>query len=104
MADSDEIEFMKSLLADFIHESEEIITKIQNDIIDYENGLDSEAKKRNILLDLHSLKGSAQALNLSQISNLIHNLEQDVLDGDIKHTEKWLAQLDEISDLIQKFR
>ena len=75
MTDNDEIEFMKSLLKDFIHESEETIRNIQNNIIDYENGRDSGANKRHMLKDLHSLKGSAQALDLTQISDLIHTLE-----------------------------
>ena len=96
----DEKEFMLNLLADFRLESEELILRIDQGFSELNNQA-SEGKVRAILQDLHSLKGSAQAVDQEEIAEKVHKLEDKFEEFGDDDISRCLEELDSISDMIE---
>ena len=65
---------------DFVEESEENITELNNLLLDLERSPDDEAVLDRIFRTAHTLKGNSGAMGLERASDLAHALE-DLLDG-----------------------
>jgi len=63
----------------FIEEANEIIEKMDVDIINYEESPSDKALLNEIFRGVHTLKGSANAFNFSRLGEFVHHFE-DVLD------------------------
>lgn len=63
----------------FIEEANEIIEKMDVDIINFEESPADEALLNEIFRGVHTLKGSANAFNFSRLGEFVHHFE-DVLD------------------------
>ena len=63
----------------FIEEANEIIEKMDVDIINFEESPSDEALLNEIFRGVHTLKGSANAFNFSRLGEFVHHFE-DVLD------------------------
>jgi chemotaxis protein histidine kinase CheA len=69
---------MEQLLPGFVDESKEIVDHVTEDLIELEKARD-EARFDNLARGLHTLKGSAATLGLSELSELAHRMEDAVL-------------------------
>ena len=94
-----EDDFLKSLIVDFKEEAKDFIKKVEENIIDYETEQNADLK-RKILMDLHSIKGSAQAADLESIAEKVHQMETIVQQESLP-IDKWLSVLDSISENIK---
>lgn len=63
----------------FIEEANEIIEKMDVDILNYEESPSDKALLNEIFRGVHTLKGSANAFNFSRLGEFVHHFE-DVLD------------------------
>lgn len=63
----------------FIEEANEIIEKMDVDILNYEESPHDKALLNEIFRGVHTLKGSANAFNFSRLGEFVHHFE-DVLD------------------------
>lgn len=63
----------------FIEEANEIIEKMDIDIVNYEESPSDKALLNEIFRGVHTLKGSANAFNFSRLGEFVHHFE-DVLD------------------------
>lgn len=63
----------------FIEEANEIIEKMDVDILNYEESPHNKALLNEIFRGVHTLKGSANAFNFSHLGEFVHHFE-DVLD------------------------
>ncbi|AFL69383.1 chemotaxis protein CheA [Sulfurospirillum barnesii] len=63
----------------FIEEANEIIEKMDVDIINYEESPNNKELLNEIFRGVHTLKGSANAFNFSRLGEFVHHFE-DVLD------------------------
>ncbi|WP_333805541.1 chemotaxis protein CheA [Sulfurospirillum sp.] len=63
----------------FIEEANEIIEKMDVDILNYEESPSNKALLNEIFRGVHTLKGSANAFNFSHLGEFVHHFE-DVLD------------------------
>ncbi|WP_223809715.1 Hpt domain-containing protein [Sulfurospirillum multivorans] len=63
----------------FIEEANEIIEKMDVDIINYEESPNDKALLNEIFRGVHTLKGSANAFNFARLGEFVHHFE-DVLD------------------------
>lgn len=63
----------------FIEEANEIIEKMDVDILSYEESPNDKALLNEIFRGVHTLKGSANAFNFSRLGEFVHHFE-DVLD------------------------
>ncbi|MFK7826570.1 MAG: Hpt domain-containing protein [Oligoflexales bacterium] len=97
-----EDDFLKSLIVDFVQESNDYIKKVEENIIDYENNHSDEIK-RKILMDLHSIKGSAQAADLETIADEVHQME-NIVGQENSPIDNWLNILDNISKHIKNIK
>ena len=70
---------MDDYLQDFIRESEENITELNNSLLDLEDDPDDEAAMDSIFRTAHTLKGNFGAMGFDSASNLAHAME-DLLD------------------------
>lgn len=76
----EDLEFYISLRNDYFLEARERIKIAEKILLDYENNLEN-----NLLLDdykriLHSLKGSAKAVEENSYATLVHEVEESFLD------------------------
>jgi len=71
---------MTDYLTDFVQESEERITELNNALLVLERDPDDEAAMENIFRIAHTLKGNCGAMGLESASDLAHAIE-DVLDA-----------------------
>lgn len=63
----------------FIEEANDIIEKMDIDILNYEESPSNKALLNEIFRGVHTLKGSANAFNFSRPGAVVHHVE-DVLD------------------------
>ncbi|ACZ13004.1 chemotaxis protein CheA [Sulfurospirillum deleyianum] len=63
----------------FIEEANEIIEKMDIDIVNYESAASDKALLNEIFRGVHTLKGSANAFNFSRLGEFVHHFE-DILD------------------------
>ena len=63
----------------FIEEANEIIEKMDVDILNYEESPSDKALLNEIFRGVHTLKGSANAFNFSRLGEFVHHFE-DVLE------------------------
>ncbi|WP_152422765.1 Hpt domain-containing protein [Natrialba taiwanensis] len=71
---------MTDYWSDFVRESEDRITELNNALLTLERNPDDEAAMDNIFRIAHTLKGNCGAAGLESASNLAHAIE-DVLDA-----------------------
>ncbi|WP_222919428.1 chemotaxis protein CheA [Natrinema sp. SYSU A 869] len=71
---------MSDYLTDFVQESEERITELNNALLTFEREPDDEEAMENIFRIAHTLKGNCGALGLETASDLAHAIE-DLLDA-----------------------
>ncbi|RZV08085.1 two-component system chemotaxis sensor kinase CheA [Natrinema hispanicum] len=71
---------MTEYLTEFVQESEERITELNNALLTLERDPDDEAAMENIFRIAHTLKGNCGAMGLESASDLAHAIE-DVLDA-----------------------
>ncbi|WP_049890576.1 chemotaxis protein CheA [Natrinema versiforme] len=71
---------MSDYLTDFVQESEERITELNNALLTLEREPDDEAAMENIFRIAHTLKGNCGAMGLESASDLAHAIE-DLLDA-----------------------
>ncbi|AWB27169.1 chemotaxis protein CheA [Halococcoides cellulosivorans] len=67
-------------LEEFVRESEEAITALNNSLLDLESDPDDEAAMEQIFRTAHTLKGNFGAMGFEEASELAHAIE-DLLDG-----------------------
>lgn len=70
---------MDDYLNDFIRESEENITELNNSLLELEDNPDDEAAMDSIFRTAHTLKGNSGAMGFTRVSDLAHAIE-DLLD------------------------
>ena len=97
---------MEQLLPGFVDESKEIIERVTEHLLELEKARD-EARFDDLARGLHTLKGSAATLGLSEVSELAHRMEDAVLplrgkatalpsaltDAVLKSLETWMQHL-----------
>ncbi|SDD37083.1 chemotaxis protein CheA [Natrinema hispanicum] len=71
---------MTEYLTEFVQESEERITELNNALLTLERDPDDEAAMENIFRIAHTLKGNCGAMGLEPASDLAHAIE-DILDA-----------------------
>ncbi|WP_254529534.1 Hpt domain-containing protein [Natrinema gelatinilyticum] len=71
---------MTDYLTDFVQESEERITELNNDLLTLERDPNDEEAMENIFRTAHTLKGNCGAMGLESASDLAHAIE-DLLDA-----------------------
>jgi len=71
---------MTEYLTEFVQESEERITELNNALLTLERDPDDEAAMENIFRIAHTLKGNCGAMGLESASDLAHAIE-DILDA-----------------------
>ncbi|WP_408959148.1 ATP-binding protein [Natrinema sp. 74] len=94
---------MTDYLTDFVQESEERITELNNALLTLERDPDDEAAMENIFRIAHTLKGNCGAMGLESASDLAHAIE-DLLDavraGDLVVTSELMdAVFDAVDEL-----
>ena len=87
---------MDEYLQDFIRESEENITELNNALLDLEDDPDDEAAMDSIFRTAHTLKGNFGAMGFTDASDLAHAIE-DLLD---EIREGRMAVTPEVMDLV----
>lgn len=87
---------MDDYLQDFIRESEENITELNNSLLDLEDDPDNQGAMDSIFRTAHTLKGNFGAMGFTDESNLAHAIE-DLLD-EIRQGR--LSVTPEIMDLV----
>src|SRR6056297_531255 len=100
---------MSDYLTDFVQESEERITELNNALLTLERDPDDEEAMEQIFRIAHTLKGNCGAMGLESASDLAHAIE-DLLDavrgGDIEVTPELMDvvfdAVDELETMIDE--
>ncbi len=66
---------MREILEEFLIEAEEILSNLDQDLIELENNPDDKDLLNKIFRGMHTLKGGAGFLNLTTIVEIAHNIE-----------------------------
>ncbi|QCS43094.1 Hpt domain-containing protein [Natrinema versiforme] len=93
---------MTDYLTDFVQESEERITELNNALLTLERDPDDEEAMENIFRIAHTLKGNCGAMGLESASDLAHAIE-DLLDAvRANETEVTAELMDVIFDAVDE--
>ncbi|MGQ3412390.1 Hpt domain-containing protein [Natrinema sp. LN54] len=93
---------MSDYLTDFVQESEERITELNNALLTLERDPDDEEAMENIFRIAHTLKGNCGAMGLESASDLAHAIE-DLLDAvRANETEVTAELMDVIFDAVDE--
>lgn len=104
--DAKQDKFMQELLADFKVEAAEHLTLFTNGLLELEKGVAPEVAKQiveDIFREIHSAKGAARAVNLSEIERVCQSLESALASlkgGRIEVSPALLDTLHDAGDLI----
>lgn len=104
--DSKQDKFMQELLADFKVEAAEHLTLFTNGLLELEKGVAPEVAKQiveDIFREIHSAKGAARAVNLSEIERVCQSLESALASlkaGRIEVSPVLLDTLHDAGDLL----
>ena len=79
----------------FLEEAEEIINNTQSLLERWQASPDDTQLMKELYRDMHTLKGGARMMKITQMGDLSHTLE-DVLERIVKHTLPYQPQLQEI--------
>ncbi|WP_135820084.1 chemotaxis protein CheA [Halostella litorea] len=95
---------MDEYVRDFVQESEEGITTLNNALLDLENDPDDDAAMDEIFRTAHTLKGNCGAMGFTDASDLAHAIE-DLLDavraGDVEVTPTLMDRVFEGVDSLE---
>lgn len=101
--DSDEDkEFLETLKSEFYGEAKEGFEKCENLLLEYKESADAK-KIDEFMRVLHSMKGSARAVDLNDIAACFHAVETKCLDLKAKgdtNIDSMLAYLDKFNEYI----
>ncbi|NHN49550.1 chemotaxis protein CheA [Halostella sp. JP-L12] len=95
---------MDEYVRDFVQESEENITALNNALLRLENDPDDDAAMEEIFRTAHTLKGNCGAMGFSDASDLAHALEdllEEVRTGSAEVTPDLMDQVFEGVDLLE---
>jgi len=98
-------EEMDDLLKDFIIESEELIEKLDQDLVELENRTDDLDLLNEIFRCAHTIKGSSSFLGLDKMSTVTHYAEEilnKLRKGDVVVTREIMDVLLEFVDVIKQ--
>lgn len=97
----EDAEFLESLRKDFVEETFDLLNKCEECLLNYENGFD-EIHYQDYMRRLHSIKGSARAVEFDLIASTIHLIESV---GQKTQKEKFvelsLSSLDGVKNAIE---
>ncbi len=99
--DSKQDKFMQELLADFKVEAAEHLTLFTNGLLELEKGVAPEVAQKiveDIFREIHSAKGAARAVNLSEIERVCQSLESALASLKAGRIEVSPALLDTLHD------
>lgn len=72
--DKEDLEFLESLKEEFFAESEDVLAECESLMLEYGQKQDDQIIK-NYMRILHSMKGSASAVDLKRLSKVLHGIE-----------------------------
>ena len=101
MNNDEDKEFLISLRDDFLIETKESLEKCEKLLLDLEINY-SEEHFKEYLRVLHSMKGSARAVELAIYSSLFHYLESQALKKDPAYIDTTLKIIDSLNLILQK--
>ena len=92
------------ILGDFLTESNELIEKLEEDLVKLENAVDDEDLINSVFRAMHTVKGSASFLALNPVVAVAH-VAEDVLNlsrkGEVAITEEVMTRLLEAVDVLR---
>ena len=92
------------ILGDFLTESNELIEKLEEDLVKLENAVDDEELINSVFRAMHTVKGSASFLGLNPVVAVAH-VAEDVLNlsrkGEVAITEQVMTRLLESVDVLR---
>lgn len=104
MSDLDDAEFLESLRQDFVLETMDNLAKCEECLLKFETNKE-DAALREYLRVLHSIKGSARAVEFDKIATTVHQIESlGQKSAEAQFVEISLASIDrlrEVMDLIK---
>ncbi len=102
--ENDDLEFLKTLQLEFIGETTDSLLQCEDCLIKYEKQKDPEIL-REYLRYLHSIKGSARAVEFEKIAMTIHKVEGLGSKPDAPHfIENSLKSIDTLREAIEFIR
>lgn len=94
-------EFLESLKVDFIEETLENLEKCEECLLKYENNKE-DGRLREYLRLLHSIKGSARAVEFDMVASAIHQIEAlGQKAADPQFVELSLSLVDDIREVMK---
>lgn len=95
MHDEEDLEFLRGLREEFLEECHENLDNLENIMLNYESSADEETLK-SFMRTLHSMKGSARAVDLHTMGQVIHLLETLCVNKEADLVENILKNIDNL--------
>lgn len=102
--DLDDLEFLESLKKDFLEECQGNLEKCEECLLNFEQNKNDD-EIRSYLRVLHSIKGSAKAVEYNKMAAAIHQIESlGSNTGHPQFIEVSLSLLDELKDVLKTIK
>ncbi len=104
MSTAEDLEFLENLKSEFYDEAYEFLNDCESVILQYEKQPESELTKEYMRI-LHSMKGSAKAVDLDRIAHALHLMESKCTESDSPtFVNETLKAIDCLRESLDSFR
>jgi chemotaxis protein histidine kinase CheA len=102
MASEEDLEFLLSLQKEFHDDARDALTECENLLLEFENNK-TEDQMDDFKRRLHSLKGSARAVEYEKMASALHKLEETCANSAAaEFVDNSLKTLDGLKDYVEK--